>query len=357
MKTDLFDYVLPEELIAQRPAEKRDRSRMLVLHRGSGECELRDFADITSFLRPGDALIFNDTKVMKARMYGRKNGLPEGALFEILLIAPHPKGETVPGRRYQVMLKPGKRALPGTRVQLLDRENFLRADAPGFTVAERLEDGTFAVDFDTSDQEALQAEFGHIPLPPYIKRRDEEKDFERYQTIFARIPGAVAAPTAGLHFTPDVLDAIRAKGVAVGHVTLHVGPGTFKPVSVADVALHKMHSERFVLPPDTAMLINETRRRGGRVLAVGTTTVRTLESCCGESGLVTAQSGETAIFLYPPYRPRATDMLLTNFHLPKSTLLMLVSCFADREKVLAAYQYAIREKMRFYSYGDCMLLL
>ena len=357
MDTDLFDYVLPEELIAQRPAEKRDRSRMLVLHRESGECELHDFSDIVDFLHPGDVLISNDTKVMKARMYGRKNGLPDGALFEILLIAPHPKGEPAPGCRWQVMLKPGRRALPGTRVQLLDRDDLLRGDAPFFTVAERLEDGTFAVDFDTADQESLQARFGHIPLPPYIKRRDEEKDFERYQTIFARIPGAVAAPTAGLHFTPDVLAKLRARGVAEGRVTLHVGPGTFKPVSERDLTLHKMHSERFVLPEATAELVNAAHRCGGRVLAVGTTTVRTLESCCDEAGCVTARSGETSIFLYPPYRPRAADMLLTNFHLPKSTLLMLVSCFADREKVLAAYRYAIREKMRFYSYGDCMLLI
>jgi len=356
MDTGLFDYVLPEELIAQRPAEKRDRSRMLALRRDSGAYELHDFADIVDFLRPGDALISNDTKVMKARMYGRKNGLPDGALFEILLIAPHPRGEARPGCRYQVMLKPGKRALPGTRVQLIDRAERLSPDAPSFTVAERLEDGTFAVDFDTPDQETLQEQYGHIPLPPYIKRRDEEKDFERYQTIFARVPGAVAAPTAGLHFTPDVLEKLRARGVAEGRVTLHVGPGTFKPVSTADLTMHKMHSERFELPAATAELINATHRRGGRVLAVGTTTVRTLESCCDEKGAVTPQSGETSIFLYPPYRPRAVDMLLTNFHLPKSTLLMLVSCFADREKVLEAYQYAIREKMRFYSYGDCMLL-
>jgi len=355
MNTELFDYVLPQELIAQRPAERRDRSRMLVLDRATGVCSIRDFSAITDYLRPGDALIFNDTKVMKARMYGRKNGLSDGAHFEILLINPYPRGETVPGCRYQALLKPGKRALPGTRVLLLDRQEQLQPGAPGFTVAERLDDGTFVVDFDTPDQEAVQAEFGHIPLPPYIRRRDEEKDFERYQTIFARIPGAVAAPTAGLHFTPKVLQALKAKGVATGEVTLHVGPGTFKPVSVAEVASHKMHTERFMLPEATARLINATRAGGGRIVAVGTTTVRTLESCCDEHGVVTAQSGATDIFLYPPYRPRAVDLLLTNFHLPKSTLLMLVSCFADREKVLAAYHYAIASRMRFYSYGDCML--
>ena len=204
MKTDLFDYQLPEELIAQRPAEKRDRSRMLVLDRVSGECSIREFADITDYLEAGDLLVSNNTKVMRARLYGRKNGTAEGAHFEALLLNPHPAGEKVPGTRYQAMLKPGKRATAGTFVKLLDHAGMLLSDAPGFTVAERLEDGTFVIDFDTADQEALQAKFGHIPLPPYIKRGDEGSDFERYQTIFAKVSGAVAAPTAGLHFTADV---------------------------------------------------------------------------------------------------------------------------------------------------------
>ena len=355
MKTALYDYLLPEELIAQRPAEKRDRSRMLVLDRASGECEIREFADIVDYLEAGDLLVSNNTKVMRARLYGRKNGVAEGAFFEALLLNPHPAGEKGPGTRYQAMLKPGKRAVSGTFVKLLDHGGTLLSDAPGFTVAERLEDGTFVIDFDTADQEALQEKFGHIPLPPYIKRGDEGSDFERYQTIFAKVSGAVAAPTAGLHFTGDVLAKLEAKGVKRAEVTLHVGAGTFKPVSEENILDHKMHTERFVLSEDTAELINSTRAAGRRVIAVGTTTVRTLESCADESGKVHAQSGATNIFLYPPYRPRSVDMLITNFHLPKSTLLMLVSCFADREKVLNAYQTAIENKMRFYSYGDCML--
>lgn len=355
MRTELFDYQLPEELIAQRPAEKRDRSRMLVLDRVTGACQVREFADIVEYLQPGDLLVSNNTKVMRARLYGRKNGLAEGAHFEALLLNPHPAGETVPGCRYQAMLKPGKRAVPGTRVVLLDHAGELLADAPSFTVAERLDDGTFVIDFDTPDQEALQEKFGHIPLPPYIKRGDEGSDFERYQTIFARVSGAVAAPTAGLHFTADVLEKLAAKGIKRAEVTLHVGAGTFKPVSEEVITDHKMHTERFVLSEETADLINSTRAAGNRVIAVGTTTVRTLESCADESGKVHARTGATNIFLYPPYKPRSVDMLITNFHLPKSTLLMLVSCFADREKVLNAYHTAIENKMRFYSYGDCML--
>ena len=355
MRTELFDYQLPDELIAQRPAEKRDRSRMLVLDRATGECQVREFADIVEYLQPGDLLVSNNTKVMRARLYGRKNGLPEGAHFEALLLNPHPAGEIVPGCRYQAMLKPGKRAVPGTRVVLLDHAGNLLDDAPSFTVAERLEDGTFVIDFDTPDQEALQEKFGHIPLPPYIKRGDEGSDFERYQTIFAKVSGAVAAPTAGLHFTADVLEKLAAKGIKRAEVTLHVGAGTFKPVSEEIITDHKMHTEHFVLSGETADLINSTRAAGNRVIAVGTTTVRTLESCADESGIVHPRSGATNIFLYPPYKPRSVDMLITNFHLPKSTLLMLVSCFADREKVLNAYHVAIENRMRFYSYGDCML--
>ena len=355
MKTELFDYQLPEELIAQRPAEKRDHSRMLVLDRVSGACQIRDFSNIVEYLEAGDLLVSNNTKVMRARLYGRKNGRADGAHFEALLLNPHPAGEIVPGTRYQAMLKPGKRAVPGTRVVLLDHAGRLLENAPGFTVTERLEDGTFVIDFDTADQEALQEKFGHIPLPPYIKRGDEGSDFERYQTVFAKISGAVAAPTAGLHFTEDILEQLAAKGIRRAEVTLHVGAGTFKPVSEENILDHKMHTERFVLSEETAELINATRAAGKKVIAVGTTTVRTLESCADESGQVHARSGSTDIFLYPPYRPRSVDMLITNFHLPKSTLLMLVSCFADREKVLNAYKYAIENRMRFYSYGDCML--
>ena len=220
----------------------------------------------------------------------------------------------------------------------------------------RNDDDTFQVEFSTADSDRIQREYGHIPLPPYITRGDENADADRYQTVFAREAGAVAAPTAGLHFTPEILDRIARSGVREAAVTLHVGPGTFKPVSAANAEEHKMHAETFILPPETAEIVNSTHAAGHRVLAVGTTTVRVLESCADAAGRVAPQCGRTEIFLYPPKPIRAVDLLLTNFHLPKSTLLMLVSCFCDREKVLAAYALAIREKMRFYSYGDCMLL-
>lgn len=349
LATNLFDYELPPELIAQRPAERRDQSRMMTLDRRNGSCEILPFPAVTDFLESGDLLLYNDTRVMRARMYGRREGLADGAKFELLLISPLDRPE-----RWNVLLKPGKRAKIGTVICLTDQAGNISTD--GLTVEARREDGSFDVCFNTSEIERLQTLYGHIPLPPYIHRGDENADSERYQTIFARQMGAVAAPTAGLHFTPEVLETLSQKNVRQAAVTLHVGPGTFKPVDVADVAEHKMHSEHFILSEETAELINRTHAEGHRVMAVGTTTVRVLESCVDEKGKVLPRQGETSIFLYPPYRPKAVDLLLTNFHLPQSTLLMLVSTFADREKVLAAYEMAIREKMRFYSYGDCMLL-
>ena len=352
LSTDLFDYPLPEELIAQHPAERRDGSRMLVLDRRTGECEIRPFGAIAEYLAPGDALICNDTKVLRGRMFARKNGDPAGAKFELLLVeALDPER-----KRWNVLLRPGKRAASGTRAVLLDAAGELNRRADGFTVLGRNDDDTFQVEFSTADSDRIQREYGHIPLPPYITRGDENADADRYQTVFAREAGAVAAPTAGLHFTPEILDRIARSGVREAAVTLHVGPGTFKPVSAANAEEHKMHAETFILPPETAEIVNSTHAAGHRVLAVGTTTVRVLESCADAAGRVAPQCGRTEIFLYPPKPIRAVDLLLTNFHLPKSTLLMLVSCFCDREKVLAAYALAIREKMRFYSYGDCMLL-
>ena len=352
LSTSMFDYMLPPELIAQHPAERRDGSRMLVLDRKSGECEIRPFGAITEYISPGDALIYNDTKVLRGRMFARKNGREDGAKFEILLVeALDPER-----RNWNVMIKPGKRALPGTTAVLLNNDGSLNSDGDFFEVTGRDDDGTFRICFNSADSDRLQMRYGHIPLPPYIVRKDENADAERYQTVFAANEGAVAAPTAGLHFTPEILDELRRKGVQEAAVTLHVGPGTFKPVSVENVEEHKMHTEEFFLTSDTAELINRTHRAGKKVLAVGTTTVRVLESCAGEDGTVTACHGKTDIFLYPPRKIRAEEMLLTNFHLPKSTLLMLVSCFCDREKVLNAYEYAIANRMRFYSYGDCMLL-
>lgn len=353
LSTSLFDYTLPEELIAQYPAARRDGSRMMVLDRRSGAFEILPFPAIRDYLEAGDALIYNDTRVLRGRMFARRDGDPAGAKFELLLVeALDPER-----RRWNVLLRPGRRARCGTRAVLLDHSGELNVDGDGFTVEGRNEDGSFRVEFSSADSDRLQMRYGHIPLPPYISRGDETADSERYQTVYAEKAGAVAAPTAGLHFTPEILAGIAAKGVREAAVTLHVGPGTFKPVSVENAEEHRMHSEEYFLTPATAELVNATHRAGKRVLAVGTTTVRVLESCAAEDGTVSPGHGKTEIFLHPPRKIRAVDMLLTNFHLPKSTLLMLVSCFCDREKVLAAYAAAIEAKMRFYSYGDCMLLV
>ncbi|MCP3965356.1 MAG: tRNA preQ1(34) S-adenosylmethionine ribosyltransferase-isomerase QueA [Lentisphaerae bacterium] len=352
LSTDLFDYDLPEELIAQYPAASRDASRMLVMERKTGKCEVRNFRDIVEYLTPGDGLIFNDTKVMSARMYGTKNGIEGAAKVELLLISALNEQRT----RWNALIKPGRRVPPGTKVKLLDKNGIMNDNNDWFEVIGKCDDGSVVVKFSSEDHDRLQLLYGHMPLPPYIKRDDETGDIDRYQTVFAREQGAVAAPTAGLHFTDEIRRQIRDKDVTEANVTLHVGPGTFRPVSVDNVDEHKMHTENFVLSQETAGLINNIHDSGKRVLAVGTTTVRVLESCV-ENGRVVPQFGSTDIFLYPPYKPQAVDMLLTNFHLPKSTLLMLVSTFADREKVMAAYEVAKREKMRFYSYGDCMLLV
>lgn len=352
LSTSLFDYVLPEELIAQRPASRRDGSRMLVLDRDTGECEIRPFCAIRDYLSAGDALIYNDTRVLRGRMYARKNGDPAGARFELLLLRERDSSR----REWDVLLKPGKRALPGVSAVLLDRLGRLNAEGDRFTVLKRNGDGSFLIEFSTETSDRLQACYGHIPLPPYITRGDENADAERYQTVYADKAGAAAAPTAGLHFTKEILSELASAGVREAALTLHVGPGTFQPVTAENAEEHRMHREEYVLTQETADLVNVTHAAGKRVLAVGTTTVRTLETCAEADGTVRAGHGSTRIFLHPPYRIRSVDLLLTNFHLPKSTLLMLVSCFCEREKVLAAYELAIREKMRFYSYGDCMLL-
>ncbi len=352
LSTALFDYDLPPELIAQHPAARRDGSRMMTLNRVTGETEILPFPAICDFLSSGDALISNDTKVMNCRLFGCKNGDVAAAGFEALQIEMIPGSD---GSRWKVFLKPGKRAKAGTFVRLFDLKNQLSDYS--FTVVDHLDDGSFIVDFSSPDYLAIQHACGHLPLPPYIRHEADAEDETRYQTVFARQYGAVAAPTAGLHFTPELLEKLSAAGINRATLTLHVGPGTFKPVSVDDVSRHVMHYENYMLPDTVAGLINDTRSRGRKVLAVGTTTVRVLESCWSEAEKrVVGQSGSTNIFLYPPKIPHGEDMLLTNFHLPKSTLLMLVSCFCEREMVLAAYRKAIEAKMRFYSYGDCMLL-
>ena len=355
LATKLFDYELPEELIAQYPADKRGDSRMLVLDPDSGKCEIHPFADIVNYLNPDDVLVCNNTKVLQGRMYGVKNGDPNGAKFEMLLVAQLDKNNP---KRWSALLRPGKRAKAGTFVQLTDGDANLNANGDGFTVLGRLDDDTFEIEFNREDVATLQKSYGHIPLPPYIRRNDSSSDYDRYQTLFATKAGAVAAPTAGLHFSDKILEAIDQKGVVRKELTLHVGPGTFKTVSVEDASNHRMHFEEYFLPEDTALTINNAKKNGRNVLAIGTTTVRTLESCVNkESGFLDSKSGKTDIFIYPPHEIKSCNMLLTNFHLPKSTLLMLVSCFVEREKMLQAYEFAKKNKMRFYSYGDCMLIL
>ena len=350
LSTSMFDYELPEELIAQYPAARRGDDRMLVVEKNTGKFTVLPFPEIVNFFKPGDAMIFNDTKVLKSRMFGVKES-PGSAKFELLFTAPAPETEN----HWFSLLKPGKRATPGTRIHVLDKDT---GDTVGtVTVIRPHSDGNYELDLGMVDADELFRRAGHVPLPPYVHHPDSELDAARYQTVYAHVPGAVAAPTAGLHFTPEILEIIKGKGVAQAPVTLHVGPGTFRPVTVEDPTLHQMHTEYCEIPQATCDLINTTRQKGGRILAVGTTTVRTLESFAGRS--IPLQKGcmETNIFLYPPYRPKVCDMLLTNFHMPKSTLMMLVSCFIPREMLLEAYDFAKKSNMRFASYGDAMLII
>lgn len=338
-----FDFDLPEELIAQFPAQRRQDSRMMVLNRKEGEAEIHPFTDFESYMQPGDCLVINDTKVLRARLWGSREG--SGGRVQAFVLKQLGKTE------WQCLLKPGRRMSPGSKV------NIDGADA-SFTVLEHNEDGTFNVSFDTDDVLTLMEQAGQVPLPPYITRVPTAEDQERYQTVYAKNPGAVAAPTAGLHFTKEILASLEAKGVKIVRLTLHVGAGTFKPVSEDKVEDHVMHEERFILSKETADVINGTHDEGHRVFCVGTTTVRVLESCViPGTRKVAPREGSTSIFLYPPYRAIVPDALLTNFHLPQSTLIMLICTFADKERVFAAYRKAIENKMRFYSYGDCMLLI
>jgi len=355
MRTADFDYELPSELIAQRPARKRESSRMLVLERASGRCEIRNFPDLREYLRPGDCLVLNDARVMPARLFGVR--VRDGGRLRVELLLLRPVADTVVapggGERWAALARPARRLRPGDVVKLLDRSG--NATKNEIVMVGRDQEETI-VEFAAS-ADAIMAQCGHIPLPPYISRDDEAEDAERYQTVYAAVPGAVAAPTAGLHFTSEILAQMQRDGLAVTKLTLAVGAGTFRPVTAEDPREHRMHAERYHLSEATAASINRARAGGGRVVAVGTTVVRVLESCLGPDGLVRPGSGATALFMFPPYRPRAVDVLLTNFHLPRSTLLMLVCCFAPREQVLVAYRLAVQERMRFYSYGDCMLLV
>ena len=332
-----FDYDLPEGLIASSPAPVRDESRLMVLHRSEGRIEHRGFLDVVDYLRPGDALVVNETKVFPARLLGRG---PGGGKVELLLLRQR-EGEV-----WEALGRPGRRLRKGAQVSFGD--GALTAE-----VIEVLPDGRRRVLLRGGDVEDAIHRIGRVPLPPYLKREEAPEDRDRYQTVYARTPGAVAAPTAGLHFTEDLLGRIRRLGVDVIPVLLHVGAGTFRPVTAEDPTRHRMEAEYYEIHADAAARIASARQRGGRVIAVGTTTVRALETSAGTG----AGSGWTEIFIYPPYAFRAVDALITNFHLPRSTLLMLVSAFAGRALILRAYREAVEQGYRFYSYGDAMFIL
>ncbi len=340
MKTNDFYYDLPPELIAQTPLEKRDESRLLCLDKATGEWSHHHFYELPDFLRAGDCLILNNSRVLPARLLGRR--LPGGGACEVLLL--QDKGDKV----WECLVRPGKHLREGARVSFGDGE--LTAE-----ITEVLPDGNRLVRFDYEGifLEVLER-LGKMPLPPYIK--EELQDQERYQTVYSKVNGSAAAPTAGLHFTPELLERIAAKGVGVGYVTLHVGLGTFRPVKEDEIEQHDMHSEYCTIPQETADLINRTKANGGRVICVGTTSCRTIESWAGEDGTMTATGGWTNIYIYPGYRFKVMDALVTNFHLPESTLIMLVSALAGREHVLAAYEEAVRERYRFFSFGDAMFI-
>ncbi|MCC2256916.1 tRNA preQ1(34) S-adenosylmethionine ribosyltransferase-isomerase QueA [Intestinimonas aquisgranensis] len=340
MKTSDFYYDLPQELIAQTPLDRRDGSRLMVLDKNTGAVKHMHFYDLPSLLRPGDCLVLNDSRVLPARLLGHRE--PGGGAAEVLLL--NDKGD----KTWECLVRPGKKMKPGTKLSFGD--GLLTAE-----VTETLEGGNRLVRFhyDGIFLELLE-QLGKMPLPPYIKA--ELQDPERYQTLYSREVGSAAAPTAGLHFTKELLEQIQAMGVSLAYVTLHVGLGTFRPVKEEEITDHEMHSEYCMISKETAETINETRRKGGRVICVGTTSCRTIESWAAEDGTLKESAGWTNIYIYPGYRFKVLDALITNFHLPESTLVMLVSALAGREHILAAYEEAVREKYRFFSFGDAMFI-
>ncbi len=345
LRTSEFDYDLPARLIAQRPAPRRDGSRLLVLDRKAGTLEDRRFPDFLDYPSPGDVLVLNDTRVFPARLLGHK---PTGAAAEVLLLNPLPGDST--GRKWEALVRPGGKLKPGRLVVVSDE---LRV-----RIEDSTPDGGRIVHLEgEGDPFELIERHGRVPLPPYIERPADQEDRERYQTVYADAVGSVAAPTAGLHFTTGLLEAAARKSVHVARVTLHVGPGTFRPVDVEDPREHVLHSERWEMTPDTARLLNDARGSGGRIWAVGTTSARVLETTVQSDRRFAPGSGWTELYILPPYEFRGVDGLVTNFHLPRSSLLMLVSAFAGTELVLRAYRHAVSEAYRFYSYGDAMLIL
>ena len=341
MKTSDFFYDLPEELIAQDPLEDRTASRLLVLNRETGAVEHKIFSDVIDYLNEGDCLVINNTRVIPARLIGEKEGT--GGKVEVLLLKRRANDV------WETLVKPGKKLKPGAKITFGDGR--LRAE-----VLEVVEEGNRLVKFHYEGifEEILDS-LGEMPLPPYITHKLEDK--EMYQTVYAKFDGSAAAPTAGLHFTKELLNKIEEKGIKIASITLHVGLGTFRPVKVDDVNNHHMHTEWYEVNAEAADIINETKRNGGRVICVGTTSCRTIESVADENGYMKAKTGETDIFIYPGYKFKVMDGLITNFHLPESTLVMLVSAFAGKENVLSAYETAVKEKYRFFSFGDAMILI
>ena len=340
MKTSDFYYDLPQEFIAQDPLEDRSASRLMVLDKKTGKIQHHIFKEIVNYLNPGDCLVINDTKVIPARLYGAKVGTD--AKIEVLLL------KRKENNIWETLVKPGKKAKIGTKISF--GEGLLIGE-----VVDIVEEGNRLIQFTYEGIfEEILDKLGQMPLPPYITH--QLKDKNRYQTVYAKHDGSAAAPTAGLHFTPELLEEIRAKGVNIAHVTLHVGLGTFRPVKVEDVTQHHMHSEFYVVEEDQAALINETKKKGGKIISVGTTSLRTLESASTEDGILKAGSGWTDIFIYPGYRFKIVDRLITNFHLPESTLIMLVSALAGKEHIMAAYEEAVKDKYRFFSFGDAMFI-
>ena len=340
MKTSDFYYDLPQELIAQDPLEDRSSSRLLHLSMKDGSVEHRHFTDILDYLKEEDCLVVNDTRVIPARLYGHKE--ETGALIEILLL------KRKENDIWECLVKPGKKARPGAKIVFGD--GILKGE-----IIDVVEEGNRLIQFQYEGIfEEILDQLGEMPLPPYITHKLEDKN--RYQTVYAKNDGSAAAPTAGLHFTQELLQKVQEKGVKIAHVTLHVGLGTFRPVKVDDVENHHMHSEFYVVEEDQAKLINDTKKQGGRVISVGTTSCRTLESATGEDGVLRAGSGWTEIFIYPGYQFKMIDGLITNFHLPESTLMMLVSALAGKDRIMAAYEEAVKERYRFFSFGDAMFI-
>lgn len=340
MKLNDFNYELPDELIAQEPLKERTMSRLMVLHKDTGNIQHKHFSDIYDYLKDGDCLVLNNTRVIPARLIGEKEG--SGGKIEFVLL------KRLEQDTWEVILKPGKRAKPGARFVFGD--GVLKAE-----IIEVLEEGNRLVKFEYEGVfEQILDSIGIIPLPPYITRKLE--DSERYQTVYSKDKGSAAAPTAGLHFTTELLERLKAKGIKLAYVTLHVGLGTFRPVKVEDVTTHKMHSEYYEIAQEACEAINSTKQSGGRIIAVGTTSCRVLETVASEEGFFKPAIGWTQIFIYPGYSFRAVDALITNFHLPESTLIMLISAFAEREKIMNAYKTAVEERYRFFSFGDAMFI-